>query len=390
MTDFTEFEVDLDTERPNPNDNTKVLRGDAPRTAFTKYNDMLAAVHQVVRHIGPLAPSPTVPWMLWVDTNYDPPIERERNGENTAWILAAVKSSVQVKGASGNINISLENESGTSGNFSQITVGTASGYWNLGTEGGGTGRFFLHNLTAGVDQVRLGGGANSGVYLAALGTAGITFATGNTDRLVILTNGNVGFGISAPTFNASYKGVHIHNPLGSQGTQLHLSNAATGGTDNDGASISSDAAGVMYLWNYENAPLTLATNSLARLTITSAGDVTSVSGVIGYGAGAGGTVNQATSKSTGVTLNKPAGRIVTTADSLAAGAVVSFTLTNGSITQYNTVAVTIASTVTPGGYLVTVDSVVNGSCRISIRNMTSGALADTLGLNFTVTRGSIS
>lgn len=87
MTDFSNFEVDLDTQRPNPNDPTKVLRGDAPRTAFTKYNDLLVELNGVVRHIGPEAPSPTIAYMLWVDTSVHPAVERQRNSDNTAWGL---------------------------------------------------------------------------------------------------------------------------------------------------------------------------------------------------------------------------------------------------------------------------------------------------------------
>lgn len=87
MTDLSLYHVDLDTLRPNPNDPTKVLRGDAPRTAFTKHNDMLLALHQAVRHVGPIAPSPTTPWMLWLDTGTNPPVEKQRNAENTAWSL---------------------------------------------------------------------------------------------------------------------------------------------------------------------------------------------------------------------------------------------------------------------------------------------------------------
>lgn len=335
MTDFTEFEVDLDTERPNPNDNTKVLRGDAPRTAFTKYNDMLAAVHQVVRHIGPLAPSPTAPWMQWLDTSYDPPIERQRNEENTAWTVGQNSFSFQGDGV-----ISVEDP---------------------------------------LDSLYLGGGSIAPAETHMQAASLLRFWVNGVDRGRITNAGRMGLGSNSPL------------------TILHISSADTGST---GFTIANSSAGGKQfilqstgngssagggVFNiYDN------TATAHRWRITSTGEILAMSNAIGYGAGAGGTVNQATSKSTGVTLNKPSGRIVTMADSLAAGAVVSFTLTNGSITQYDTVAVTIASTVTPGGYLVTVDSVVNGSCRISIRNMTSGALADTLGLNFTVTRGSIS
>lgn len=86
MADLTQYLVDLETQRPNPFDNTKVLRGDAPRTAFTKINDLIMALVGVVNHFGPEAPSPTYPFMRWNDTRFDPPKEMYRNAENTAWL----------------------------------------------------------------------------------------------------------------------------------------------------------------------------------------------------------------------------------------------------------------------------------------------------------------
>lgn len=59
--------------------------------------------------------------------------------------------------------------------------------------------------------------------------------------------------------------------------------------------------------------------------------LTSGTGALGYGAGAGGTVTQLTSKSTAVTLNKPTGRIIINDSSLAAGATVGFALNNSLI-----------------------------------------------------------
>lgn len=54
-------------------------------------------------------------------------------------------------------------------------------------------------------------------------------------------------------------------------------------------------------------------------------------GGVGYGTGAGGAIVQATSKSTGVTLNKATGQITLNAAALAAGTVASFVLTNSAI-----------------------------------------------------------
>lgn len=87
MTDLSLYRVDLDTERPNPSDPTKVLRGDPPRTAFTKYNDMLTALHGVLRHVGNVSPANPVAGMQWADPVTEPPTEYVRNNANTAWIL---------------------------------------------------------------------------------------------------------------------------------------------------------------------------------------------------------------------------------------------------------------------------------------------------------------
>lgn len=87
MIDFTLYQVDLDTARPNPFDNTQVLHGDSPRTAFTKYNDLLWALHDAVVHIGPLAPASPSAYMMWLDTGAEPPINKRRNSENTAWLV---------------------------------------------------------------------------------------------------------------------------------------------------------------------------------------------------------------------------------------------------------------------------------------------------------------
>lgn len=125
------------------------------------------------------------------------------------------------------------------------------------------------------------------------------------------------------------------------------------------------------------------TASVPRFTVT---DTTClvVSGALGYGTGTGGTVTQATSKSTGVTLNKSCGRVTMNAANLAAGAAVSFTLTNSVIAADDVVLTCIKSGATPGAYLLEVDAVAAGSCQISLRNHSGGALAEAVVLNFAV------
>lgn len=106
---------------------------------------------------------------------------------------------------------------------------------------------------------------------------------------------------------------------------------------------------------------------------------------VGYATGAGGAVTQATSKSTGVTLNKVTGQITMHAAALAASATVGFTLTNSTIKATDVVDVSIASGATADSYdKPVVDATGTGSCRIQIRNKSGGSLGEALVLNFVV------
>lgn len=100
----------------------------------------------------------------------------------------------------------------------------------------------------------------------------------------------------------------------------------------------------------------------------------------------GGTVTQATSKSTGVQLDRLAGTITLNNASLGATTSVSFTLTNSKIGANDVVIANIASGATAGSYLVAVDAIAAGSCRVHVRNLTGGALGEALVINFGVTK----
>jgi hypothetical protein len=105
---------------------------------------------------------------------------------------------------------------------------------------------------------------------------------------------------------------------------------------------------------------------------------------IGYATGAGGTVTQSTSKSTGVTLNKISGQITMNGAALAAAAEVAFTLTNSTIAATDVVIVNVQSVGTAGSYLVSVGAVANGSCSITVSNASAGSLSQAIVLNFAV------
>ena len=108
---------------------------------------------------------------------------------------------------------------------------------------------------------------------------------------------------------------------------------------------------------------------------------------IGYSSAAQGTVTQATSKSTGVTLNKSMGKITMNAASLAAGASVTFTLTNSTISANDVVIASISGGGTAGAYWPYVSSQAAGSAVIGLWNSTAGALAEAVVINFAVIHG---
>jgi hypothetical protein len=108
---------------------------------------------------------------------------------------------------------------------------------------------------------------------------------------------------------------------------------------------------------------------------------------VGYSSAAQGTVTQATSKSTGVTLNKSMGKITMNAASLAAGASVTFTLTNSTISANDVVIASISGGGTAGAYWPYVSSQATGSAVIGLWNSTAGPLAEAVVINFAVIHG---
>lgn len=106
--------------------------------------------------------------------------------------------------------------------------------------------------------------------------------------------------------------------------------------------------------------------------------------------GPGGTVTQATNKTTGVTLDQRTGQITMEATgSIAAGAIASFTLTNAKIGANDVIHVHRKSGGTAAAYRVWCDSVAAGSCVICVENRTAGALAEAVVLQFRALLGAV-
>jgi hypothetical protein len=108
-----------------------------------------------------------------------------------------------------------------------------------------------------------------------------------------------------------------------------------------------------------------------------------VTGTLGYGAGAGGAITQATSRSTGVTLNKQSGAI-TLFTAAGTTAWTSFIVTNSTVAATDTVSLSVRSAT--NSYITAVTNIGAGTFTIAFQT-TGGVVSDTPIINFNVFKG---
>ena len=135
-----------------------------------------------------------------------------------------------------------------------------------------------------------------------------------------------------------------------------------------------------------NLPTAAANNTWLMRYTTGAGNYQALDAAatgLGYFVGAGGTVTQATDKSTGVTLSKMTGAITMNAAALNLDTAVTFTLTNTLIAATDILIVNHVSGGTSGAYTVNPQAGA-GSASITVRNVTTGSLSEAIVLRFAV------
>ena len=232
-------------------------------------------------------------------------------------------------------------------------------------------------------------GSNASNYLA--------FGTNNTEAVRVDSSGNVGIGTSSPANIVDI--VHNQNAVSlaritntdvgaSARARLIVSNGTTqGGLSIMGTGASSPGE-ISFFNNSATAALVFAAGSgTERMRITAAGDVlVTGGGGLGYGTGSGGTVTQATSRTTGVTLNTVTGSITLVS---AAGTATwqSFTVTNSTIAANDTVIVNQRSGTDL--YMIHVTNVAAGSFQITFAT-TGGTTTEQPVFNFAVIKGATS
>jgi len=230
--------------------------------------------------------------------------------------------------------------------------------------------------TAAAPAITTTGDTNTGIFFPAADT--IAFAEGGVESMRIDSSGNVGIGV---TPSASVK-LQVKTAT-NQDLAVISSSFVAGGV---GLAAVNDAFNAYTALDFQGSSIQMGTGGTERMRIDSSGNVlvTSAAG-LGYGTGSGGTVTQATSKSTGVTLNKPTGQITMNNAALAASTNVSFQLTNSLIALTDTL---ICSITTAANYSYQIQTYCGaGSAQILLRNIDSVSRSEAIVINFAIIKG---
>lgn len=260
-------------------------------------------------------------------------------------------------------------------------------------------------VQGGVYSTDAGAGGNPAVVCRAHPSADIgehgtisnhpmTFITNATERMRIDTSGNITQTTSA---NATISNTITNANVGAsaQGQLIVTSNAGSIAMQKVSTAAGAYSAvystgGTLNITTIDAQPLNFVTNSTTKFTIDSTGNavVVNAAGGLGYGTGAGGTVTQATSKSTAVTLNKPTGQITMNNAALAANTAVSFVLNNSLLAATDILNLqanqSVASVYTNYDIFVSPGA---GNAVITVKNKSAGSLSDALVLNFAIIKG---
>lgn len=270
-------------------------------------------------------------------------------------------------------------------------IGTSSGATNVTVAGGKT--FTVNNtLTlAGTDGTTITFPSTSATL--ARTDAANTFTGVQTMTSPVLITPTLGVATAT-----SYNGLTLSTTTGTftltNGKTLAVTNsltfAGTDGTTITGPGVSGTMATLAGTETLSNKTLTAPVIGVATGTSLAVTGLLKSSGTagIGYATGAGGTVTQITSRSTGVTLSKVSGQITTDSTSLAAGAEAIFTVTNTLVAATDVVIVNLQSGSTANTSQFFVSAVAAGSFNIKVHNL-NATTADTAAavLNFVVIKG---
>jgi hypothetical protein len=284
-----------------------------------------------------------------------------------------------------------------------LTISAAQGVTLAGTLGV-TGATTLSSTLAvtGITTVAAGsaaapsivsttGTADTGQFFPAADT--VAFSTAGTERIRITSGGLFGIGCT-PARQLSVQYPFAKTDTSNRATAVFKSNDATNANE---MLISSTGAATQAsrVWNIQTGEDGVSNAGIIALqasggSVTVGGSITvTAAAVLGYDTGSGGTVTQATSKSTAVTLNKPTGQITMNNAALGANSVVQFSCSNSLCADKDTVVTSLTSVggvASLNNYQIN-SYVQNGSIVFGIRNTSAGSLSEAVVFNFAIIKG---
>lgn len=249
-----------------------------------------------------------------------------------------------------------------------IVFNEAAADWDVRIEGDNNANMLV--IDGGTDSAALGAAVVAGAFLtidgSAVNRAGVTavgrgehmptatFTQTNADPTTLAIGARVVIGI--PTF----AGANANQTI-TDAAALYIAGAAAAGTN-----------------------VTLTRNYAMWVD---AGEIRADGGITVADRG---TVTQATSITTGVTLNNRSGAITTVSTTLAAGAEAEFVVTNSTVGANDVVIANLAATTSAGTPAVVVSRVAAGSFTLQVQNLhATAALDNTLVINFVVIGGDV-
>ncbi len=230
---------------------------------------------------------------------------------------------------------------------------------------------------------------------------GTTGAVQNSG-VVIDDNGNVGIGVTPSPWYNGYKNIEMGtvSSFGDYaGYGYFITQLRNNAYENNGWKYKQNGYASMYeqyagLHSWYTAPSGTTGDPIAwtnAMTLDASGNLllTSGTGALGYGAGAGGTVTQLTSKSTAVTLNKLSGEIIMHNEALVPGASVRFMVYNNLSGNGVVIVQGSFNYFDPGNYRIEAIHKNYNSFEVRVTNISNMTLSENLAIKFVFINGSI-